>query len=916
MVNGRIAHYEITGKLGQGGMGEVYRATDTKLGREVAIKVLPESFDGDRNRIARFEREAKVLAALNHPNIAIVHGIEQRGDAHALIMELVEGPTLAEHLEKETLPLDETLDICRGLAEALEAAHEKGIIHRDLKPDNTKITPEAQVKVLDFGLAKAVEKGSLTGNDLTRSAQVTLAGTLLGTPAYMSPEQAKGKPVDRRTDIWAFGCTLYECLAGAPAFAGETSTEVLGAVMHTEPDWTLLPTETPHSLLRLLKRCLTKDAHRRLHDIADARIEIEDLMSKPSGDTPVMSHRSPYRQWVVMGIMLALCLGFMQIERLIRLSPKRNAPSKTSTESAERTPYQRRVYTIPLAKGTSLSLGNGNSIAVSPDGEHLVVAAEDANGMRRLYQREIASGQKPKVIPGTEHAMVPFFSPDGQWVCFFDRRFGKVVRLDGSQPETFSGSPPHPKGTVWLKPNVLVGSTDPHFGLYRLWIAERKWDKFTKLAPENGEYGHLWPAVLPNEQGILFTAWDGLNMENAKTMVKWSDSGLTEEWIPNSTAAQYVPTGHIVFMRSGSLWGQAFAGSTLGVQSDVSQAVPLITHMGSTFFGAGQYAFSQNGDLIYAEAESPQGLMRGRLVWVDLSRNKDPIPGSEGYYDRYACPRLSPENRQLVVGLADTTDILLLQDTERGAFLPVTHLQGIEYCPVWIRRADQDWIAFHSSPAGRAPDMVIQELATNETTVLAEGADITATKPFAYSAAQDVLICTDNNIFAENKLDISLYDLDSQTRRPWPGNTSRAETQAAVSPDGAWIAYVSDIGDDTKILVKAFSGQGQPLIIGHGNEPVWHPQNASEFFYRDGQSLIKAELQTEPILKLVKTIPLFPDRYVASESLMGHRCYDVARDGSRFLMVEWLDQQPPPVTQLKVIVNWFDELREKIPTGG
>lgn len=916
MINTTIAHYRITAKLGQGGMGEVYRATDAKLDREVAIKVLPQSFVDDKTRIARFEREAKTLASLNHPNIAVIYGSERPGGAHALIMELVEGQTLAERLEKETLPLDETLGISRHLAEALEAAHERGIIHRDLKPDNIKTTPEGQVKVLDFGLAKTVEKSALTGDDQTCSGKVTIAGTLLGTPAYMSPEQAKGKPVDRRTDIWAFGCILYECLTGKPVFSGETSAEIIGAVMHAEPDWTLLPAETPPSLLRLLKRCLTKDVHRRLHDIADARIEIEDLISGGSDEAPVVSRQSPYRQWTILAIVVLLCVAFMQVERLIRSSGDPNAQSEALTDSEERAPYQRQVYSIPLAQGTSLSLGNGNSLAISPNGEHLVIVAEDSDGIRRLYHRDIASAADPTVIPGTEHAMIPFFNTDGNWICFFDRRSAKAVRLDGGRPEILSGSAPQPKGMAWLDSNTLVGVASPHFGLFKLLVAEKKWDVFTRLNPDNDEYGHLWPAVLPEGRGVLFTSWDGFNMDNAKTMVKWSESDQQEELIPNSTAARAVPTGHLVFMRSDTLWGVPFDGSISALQSSVNQAVPLIPNLGSTFFGAGQFAFSPNGDLIYAESESPQGLKRGQLVWVDTAGIKQPIQGSDGHYDHYACPRLSPDNQQLVVGHADSTDILLMQDIERGSFLPFTHLQGIEYCPVWVHRGDQDGIAFHSSPAGRAPDMVIQDMASDETTVLAEGVQITTTKPFAYSAAQDVLVCIHHNLFAENKLDISLYDLDSQTRRSWPGNTSRSEAQAEVSPDGAWIAYISEFADDTKVLVKAFSGTGQPLVIGHGIEPVWHPQNASELFYRDGQSLIKVELQSEPVLKLLKTTPLFPDAYVTSGSLLGHRCYDIAQDGSRFLMVEWLDEQAPPVTQLKVIVNWFDELREKIPTGG
>ena len=406
MIGQTLSHYKITTKLGEGGMGEVYRATDTKLNRDVALKVLPEAFAADRERMARFSREAQVLASLNHPNIASIYGLEDSADKHALVLELVEGETLAERIQKGAIPIGESLKIALQMAEALEAAHEKGIIHRDLKPANVKITPEGKVKVLDFGLAKALEDET-PATDLTHSPTRTgtAVGVIMGTAGYMSPEQARGQAVDKRTDIWAFGCVLYEVLSGKQVFGGTTVTDILAAIVHKEPDWEALPEGTPRAILRLLRRCLDKDPHERLHHIADARIEIRHALSEPSDHSPGETATATSARWK-QPIPLA-AVGLLMVLIGVFVGPIL-WNSKDDSHPAPPT-----VTRFPI----DLPGGAANTLALSPDGTQLVYGAVRDN-TRRLYLRAI-DGLEAKEIPGTEGGWAPFFSPDGKWVGFF-----------------------------------------------------------------------------------------------------------------------------------------------------------------------------------------------------------------------------------------------------------------------------------------------------------------------------------------------------------------------------------------------------------------------------------------------------------------------------------------------------------------
>jgi hypothetical protein len=917
MINSNIAHYKITGKLGQGGMGEVYLATDTMLEREVAIKVLPQSFAANSARLARFKREAKVLAALNHPNIAAIYGIEESAETHALIMELVEGETLGERLRREPMTVPEALDCCRQIAEALEAAHDKGIIHRDLKPENVKIDQDGHVKVLDFGLAKEVVDSSSSENQdasPTITHMTTVPGELLGTAPYMSPEQARARQVDKRSDIWSFGCVLYECLTGKPIFHGEDVTETLASIIKGEPDWAALPDDTPPTIQLLLRKCLNKDRKRRLRDIGDARLEIEEVIAGTSPDADWLSQSAGYPVWLSWGRVLVLCILAVGIGLAVGLLTRPTTQEVPVHGSETIPPARRRALTLPLAPGTSLHLIVGCAVAISPDGEQIAFVAQDRDGVSRIYQRAMTENAEPRAIPGTEGAFSPFFSPEGSWIGFFTDRNLSRVRVDGGLPEIICTTPPTPQGATWLKEGIIIFSANLNYPLRGVSVSDRQ--QVPTLELGENEYGHLWPQSLPNNKGILYTAWDGYDIKDARTMVYWFDSQTSEELIPNSTFARYVPTGYLVFMREGTLWAvpSDLSGSRLSV--DASQVVPILPDIGSTSLGAGQFAFSSDGDLVYTASESPQGLTRGRLVWVDRQGNVEPLPQTSSYYGDWAAPRLSPDNRQLIVGRSDFTALDLLQDLDRGTFLPLTHLRGPEGFPTWINRNKEVWIAYMNLPSGKPPDVWWQKLTGAEPSDLVDSQN--AVWPLAYSKAIDTLIYLENYVPQKTQptsSDLILRNLSRNTTTRWAGNTADNESQAEISADGKLIAYTSDVTEHDTILVMPLSGEGQPLQIGAGFSPAWNPRGGDELFYRNGQSMISVTIQSTPSLAILDSVELFSGPFMTASSRI-NRCYDVANDGSRFLMVEPLAEQAPPVTALKVIVNWFTELNEKVPPAG
>jgi Tol biopolymer transport system component len=678
-----VSHYKILDKLGAGGMGEVYRAQDTNLNRQVAIKALPDLFSGDPERLARFEREAQLLASLNHPSIAIIFGMERVERELFLVMELVEGQTLAQRLEQGPLPVEEALEIGRRIAEGLEAAHEKGIIHRDLKPANIKIAPEGNVKILDFGLAKALT-GEAEAANATQSPTVTEAmtrhGVILGTAAYMSPEQARGKPVDKRTDIWAFACVLYELLAGHRAFAGDDVTDLIVAVMTKEPDWALLPPATPRRIVELLRRCLKKDRRARLHDIADARLEIEDAIARGSLDAgadespaaPALIAGATRRQklaWAMLGAALAAVVAVGLV--LSGVWPRVRLPG-----------------TRPLR--VSIVHTEGDEVgapAISPDGTRVAYAARRADGMPVLWVRDLASGEA-RPLAGTEGASMPFWSPDSHDLGFDGGSYLKRVPADGGPVQVVSEKSSM-RGGTWAPDETIIfcpGDTGP---LFRVSAAPRGTaTPLTKL--QGNDWSHLWPSFLPDGRRFLFTAKLWTRAAEASEQGIYLGSLDSPEKIhrllPDLSSAVYAPPGYLVFVRGGTLTAASFDLAT----GRVGQPVPIggtvaVDHL--VYFSG--VSAAADGTLAVrpppaaALIGSVAGGSNAELRLVDRAGTGNLVGAAQSFAFYMA---LSPDGRLVAAEIDDPragTSDLWLVDLKSGNQTPLTATHGWTGVPVW-----------------------------------------------------------------------------------------------------------------------------------------------------------------------------------------------------------------------------------------
>jgi len=586
----RLGSFQILGPIGAGGMGEVYRAKDTKLGRDVALKVLPEEFALQSDRLARFRREAQVLAALNHTNIAAIFGLEESSTTTALVLEMVEGPTLAERLRNGPIPIGEALSIAKQIAEAVEVAHEKGIIHRDLKPANIKITPEDKVKVLDFGLAKIFAEEATNpflSNSPTMMSAGSVSGVILGTAAYMSPEQARGKTVDRRTDIWAFGAVLFEMLSGRPAFEGETVTDLLGAVVHNEPDWTKLPAQTPDSIRRLLRRCLAKDARQRLHDIADVRLEIETAQQEPEANaTAAVPRRSP-----ALFVFLALAVIAALVFAVFR--PRNtNEPPPWSTVA---TRFQ--IYPPP---NTTFAPDFNVPLAISPDGRRLVFAAVAWDGKRQLWLRPLDS-EVAQPIPGTEEGNGPFWSPDNQWIGFFAEDKLKKISVSGGAAQvlgTALNAGGAPISTATWGGETIVYAAGPTSGLSRVSALGGQSSAITAIDMSSREFVHHWPIFLKDGNHFIYATFGGGKGALLLSSLMDSNSRALMNWGPSAIGSTlgYMP-GYILFIAADSaLVARPFDDEQLQFTGDairIADGVPIVGP------GRAPFSVSSNGVLAY-----------------------------------------------------------------------------------------------------------------------------------------------------------------------------------------------------------------------------------------------------------------------------------------------------------------------------
>jgi len=930
----RFGSFEILSLLGAGGMGEVYRARDPRLNREVALKVLPEALSADPERLARFDREAQTLAALNHSNIGAIHGLEDANGRQALVLELVEGPTLADRIAQGALPLEEALPIARQIADALEAAHEQGIIHRDLKPANIKLRPDGTVKVLDFGLAKALartEGSGLSRPDVTASptllspATMTSAGIILGTAAYMAPEQARGKPVDRRADIWAFGCVLYEMLTGRRTFEGEEVTDTLAGILRGDPAWDALPASTPRSIQRLLRRCLQKEPRERLQSIGDARLEIAEAVASPADEPPAPVPASTASRLLAAGaasLVTALVVG----AAAWMLKPVPAAEDRHVTRSLigtdvfdQRPPRQPGVITGPLARP------DRTSIALSPDGRTLVFRGQgynitpDGRNQAALFVRPLDSLTARPIIT-TTGGDSPFFSPDGAWIGYVDNGELRRVSVTGGEATATTITPlPNRRqritGASWADEGFIVFATFD--GIWRVPAAGGTPQRIVEAG--ESENARALPHVLPGGQWMLLTVQPtAFRWDDAKIVARSLVDGEERVLLTDAADARYVPTGHLVFLRRGKLMAVAFdvnrvalAGASVAVVDDVMQAI----HMPNTLAdsGAGQFAVAKTGTLVYVTG-GPQPAEPGELVWIDRTGKVEPVGAPLG---PLGAPRVSPDGRRIAMfsGAAATDGHRVwVYDLERRTYTALTTRDEHVAWAVWS--PDGSRIAFERLHEGKGTLYARSADGTGGAEPIVE-AKPTYQTPSSWAKTGKLAFVESTE---GNSTDIRVLDVDGRDRSGSIAvQTPEADSHPAFSPDGLWLAYTSGVSGRSEVYVQPFPGPGPRVLIstGGGTAPAWKGDSRELYYHfvQDGA----LRLMAVPITISGSTLSAGAPRQLFElkglSTTAPARGYDVMPDGQRFLFQRAVEVPPPPARPMVLVENWFEELKRLAPAS-
>ena len=902
----RLGSYELVAQIGAGGMGEVYQAHDTKLGRDVAIKVLPEAFAHDPERLSRFQREAKMLASLNHPNIATIYGLEQSDGVNCLVMELIPGETLADRIKRDgALPIEEALTICQQIAEALEAAHEKGIIHRDLKPANVKVTPEGKVKVLDFGLAKAFAGDVAESNPSqspTLSVAATMQGVLLGTAAYMSPEQARGKAVDKRTDIWAFGCVLYELLAGKQAFNGDDITDILAAVVRADPDWQALPPATPVKIRDLLRRCLQKDKTLRLQAAGDARIEIHEALSAPL--TAVAATAVPAtRDWrdrlawataaSMTVIAIALAIGF------VLRAPKPPQPLPAVRLSAE------------IGADAGLYIGNGTSAILSPDGTRLALIASGSDQKRRIYLRSLDQ-LLATTLSGTEGADGAFFSPDGQWIGFFADGKLKKISVQGGAAVALCEAP-NARGGSWGDDGTIVFTPDNRAALSKVSSAGGGPQPLTTLDTQAGEVTQRWPQVLPGSKAVLFTSSaHGNDYEDADIVVYSMASGQRKTVQRGGFHARYLPSGHMVYMREGTLFAVPFDLKQLEA---TGQPAPILEGVVTTPSGGAEFSVSQTGNLVYVAGGSAG--QNVSIYWMDREGKFTPLRETPGGYSN---PAFSPDGKRLALDINDgkRRDVWVY-DWERDTLTRLTFAGEVNGYPTWT--PDGQRIVYSSQEKGGTPNLWwIRSDGGGNAQRLAESKAFQA----AGSWRPDSKVLAFRQQNPGTGSDILTLPIEGNEKSGWKlgepkpfVNSTSIELEPSFSPDGRWLAYMSNESGSYEVYVRPFPGPGGKWQIstGGGLYPKWS-RNGKELFYRTEDSKIAVVTYTASVNYFHANKPQLWSPGQFTERGLGFSNFDLHPDGKRFAVLKAPGtEQAAAVNKVSFIFNFSDEIRRKVPPG-
>jgi serine/threonine-protein kinase len=871
-----IGRYEVLSAIGAGGMGEVWKARDSTLDRNVAIKALPPSLSADSERLRRLEREAHLLAALNHPNIAVIHGLETWGHTRVLVLELVDGVTLAERVFQGPLSVGDALKLALQIADAVEAAHDKGIIHRDLKPANIKVTADGRIKVLDFGIAKAVDVAARgDGRDTT----LTESGATIGTPSHMSPEQVRGEAADSQSDIWSFGVVLYEMLTGNSPFRSTTSADTMSRVLGADPDYTKLPAQTPPRVRAIVQRCLEKDRRRRFQHMGDVRYEIEEALAAPR-EAAAASPRtsSPLRATHVAAaaaLLVAAGIGGW-------FAGQRARPTRTATPAS---------LSIPFVEPPGTGTARPRSLAISDDGSRIAYTSATRLWIRRMDRTD------PIAIAGV--ATVPFFSPDGQWVGFFAESGEPGLRkvpVGGGAVVTIAANSDRPIGATWGADGTIVFATTA--GLYRVPANGGQPTLLVKPDAAKKERLYAWPHFLPDSQSILYTIVSA--GEGAATRIELLDlrTRASRLVIEEGTTPVYVPTGHLVYAAGSRLEAVVFDASTGTARRD-AVVVADATVQTRPETGAADFAVSRSGTLIYIPLGQNPSLSMQTLVWVDREGHEDPIPIRPALF---AYPRISPDGTLVALDMTAATgrDIWIL-NLERLSLTQLSDGPGEDMLPVWSPDGRR---VFFSSDRGGSFDVYSQPADG------ATGAKLEYGSP-GVQVAQGFTPDGSGLTVYENFQDTSLLLLAQPGRLRPLLHGEFDDRLAGVSPDGRWIVYESNAsGGGFEIFVRGFpdtSGKREQVSIAGGRYPQWSRQPRSEITYLtlDGE-MMAVPVTLSPTLSLGRAVRLFqwakpPDRRTGSP-------YDISPKDGRFLFPKSVDEKRSAATQVSVVLNFLEGL--------
>jgi len=876
----RLGPYEILSAIGAGGMGEVYRARDTKLDRDVAIKILPDLFAQDAERLVRFEREAKTLASLNHPNIAQIYGIEER----ALVMELVEGEDLSAHIARGPITLAEALPIARQIADALEAAHESGIIHRDLKPANIKVRPNGAVKVLDFGLAKAMDPagssaaGDAAMNSPTLTARATQMGMIIGTAAYMAPEQAKGKAVDRRADVWAFGVVLYEMLTGKRAFAGDDVSETLASVLKDTPSVASLPTDVPSSVKRLLRRCLEKDRAKRLDSMGAARLEIEEAMAgDPAPGATITAAPKAASRLDLRMIAAALALAIVTGVGAWLLKPTPAVPHAGPAR-----------FAISLPKDVTYTRPGSHVVAIAPDGSRIAYIAGNQLLIRALDQLE------PVVVAGVRDPSEVFFSPDSQWIGFYQNpRIWKVAITGGApvpvcEAQTLSGA-------SWSDDEILFAQAA---GIMRVAAAGGTPELLIATAEGTGLVST--PRRVPGSDDVIFSRTRAVANWDEADIVVWSPGGAERVIVRGGSDPRVLPTGHLVYGRRGELLVVPVDLSTLVTEGTPVTFVSGVPGASGGVTGTRQYGVSDTGTLVHVSGGVDE---QTDLIWSDRQGREDVLVTEI----QAAYPRVSPDGERIAYSapVAGNTDVYIYE-WARKARSRLTFDVALDQAPVWS--ADGKRIIYASGRNAGAANLYWQPA---DGTGTAERLTTGPNQQWPYAVTRDGKTLIYIELGPKTSYDIYAISLTGD-RTPRPLLTSPAdERRPTLSPDDKWMAYQSDESGTFEIFVRPFpdvNGGRWQVSAGGGASPIWGA-DLHEIFYRSGQDVFRVGVSTSPTFAPAAPVKMLGSFFRPDTSGMQ---YGLAPDGKRFVLIK-AHGSGDVRSEYHVVMNWFDDVRTRAP---